>query len=557
MTYFIADAISLMSIAKPITFGVFVGLWAYVVGYIDKDAKFFYLKRQMWNAIHLGVGTFAWFLVLIIPMFWIGLPLALVLIIGALIGYHFYRNTEVKEKDRWRMSLDSFRARWNDAQAQRQQAKATVVIKGQDGAPVDIPLGDDPLVPVYEALSNLLDFALPRRADRIDMVADASQTTLSVHIDGVKYPQTKLDPRVGLALIDYLKKHAGMDVEDRRKKQTGKLELAISNLGKQKFELTSIGSTKDVNLAIEINPHQRTSMKFDKLGLLDVQKNQLVPALDENLRCVLVVCPPGHGMTSTLHSLVERHDPYTQNIMTLEHEITHEMEGVTHNPIKLGTDAPPIAQQLRTILLREPRVVLVGNLTDGDTAKLIPEHVMDMRFYVGIRQTDAFTALRAWIQAIGDKSKAAQSLNAIVAQRLVRKLCQTCREPYQPDANMLRKLNFSAENIQQFYKHSGQVIVKDEPQPCPHCMGLGYYGRVGVFEVMVFDDESRDMVAAGQLDKLRSHMRKNKMYYLQEAALTRVVEGVTSISEITRVLVSSTPTPAASAKKSASQGNGK
>jgi type II secretory ATPase GspE/PulE/Tfp pilus assembly ATPase PilB-like protein len=78
-----------------------------------------------------------------------------------------------------------------------------------------------------------------------------------------------------------------------------------------------------------------------------------------------------------------------------------------------------------------------------------------------------------------------------------------------------------------------------------------------VFEVMVFDDESRDMVAAGQLDKLRSHMRKNKMYYLQEAALPRVVEGVTSISEITRVLVSSTPTPAASAKKSASQGNGK
>ncbi|MFG0250452.1 MAG: hypothetical protein ACF8OB_16320, partial [Phycisphaeraceae bacterium JB051] len=206
--------------------------------------------------------------------------------------------------------------------------------------------------------------------------------------------------------------------------------------------------------------------------------------------------------------------------------------------------------------LREPRVVMIGNLTDGDTAKLIPDHVMDMRFYVGIRQTDAFTALRAWIQAIGDKTKAANSLNAIVSQRLVRKLCQTCREPYQPDANMLRKLNFSAENIQQFYKHSGQVIVKEEPQPCPHCMGLGYFGRVGVFEVMVFDDESREMVAAGQLDKLRSHMRKNKMYYLQEAALTRVVEGVTSISEITRVLVSSNPSTTKKSQ-SRSKSNGK
>jgi len=552
MTYFIADAISLLSIHKPILFGVFVGLWAYVVGYLDKDAQFFFLKRQMWNAIHLSVGTLAWFLVLIIPLFWVGVPLALVMIIGTLIGYHFYRNTEVKPKDRWRLSLDSFRARWDDAQAQRQQAIATVIIKDQDGQPVEIPTGEDPLVPVYEALSNLLDFALPRRADRIDMVADANHTTLSVYIDGVKYPQTKLDPRVGLGLIDFLKKHAGMDVENRRKKQTGQLNLIIAELGKQKLELTSIGSTKDMNLNIVINPKNRTSIKFEKLGFLDVQKTPLIPSLDDNFRSVLVVCPPGHGMTSTLHSIVERHDPYTQNIMTLEHEVTHEMEGVTHNKVQLGTDAPPVSQQLRTILLREPRVVLIGNLTDGDTAKLIPEHVLDMRFYVGIRQTDAFTALRAWIQAIGDKGKAAQSLNCIIAQRLVRKLCLTCREPYQPDANMLKKLNFSTDNVQEFYKHSGQVLVKDEPQPCPHCMGLGYFGRVGIFEVMVFDDESRDMVAAGQLDKLRSHMRKNKMYYLQEAALTRVVEGVTSISEITRVLVSNNP-----AKKTASKGNGK
>ena len=91
MTYFIADAVTLMSIAKPITFGVFVGLWAYAVGYIDKDAKFFYLKRQMWNAIHLGVGVLAWFLVITIPIFWVGLPLALVMIIGILLDWFVTR----------------------------------------------------------------------------------------------------------------------------------------------------------------------------------------------------------------------------------------------------------------------------------------------------------------------------------------------------------------------------------------------------------------------------------------------------------------------------------
>ncbi len=536
MTLILADAILLLSVYKPILFGVVVGCWAYVVGYIDKDAEHFYLKRQMWNAIHVGVGVLAFFLWLTIPFFWLGLPLTLLLTLSGFVGYHFYRSKEVPPDARWRMSLDSFRQRWDTAQAQRVQEKATVVVIGADGQPLVVPGGEDPLVPVHEAFANLIDFALPRRAQRIDVAASATETAISVHIDGVKYPQTNLEANIGIGMIDYLKEHAGIDVSDRRRKLTGMLQIIVAGMGKQKFELTTFGSTKGLNLVIEINPHLRSLLKYEELGLLDIQNEQLMPVLDENLRSILVVCPADQGMTSTLYGLVGRHDPYTQNILTLEHEINHELEGVTHNKIELGTDAKPIDQQLRALLLREPRVILLGNLTDQDTAKQIPPHCEDMRFYVGMRQTDAFTALRAWMQAVGNKPDAAKSLGAIVAQRLVRKLCTTCRIAYQPDPAILRKLNLSADNVQQLYKHSGQIMVKEEPQTCPDCKGLGYRGRMGIFEVMVFDDDARTMLADGQLDQLRSYFRKNKMYYLQETALTRVVEGMTSISEITRVL---------------------
>ncbi|MCC6580417.1 MAG: Flp pilus assembly complex ATPase component TadA [Phycisphaeraceae bacterium] len=529
-------AVVMLSIYKPILLGIVVGLWAYAVGYLDKDRKYFYLPQQMWNGIFIGAGALAVLFWLLIPWFWLGFVLAVLMMAGSFAGYHFYRNKHVPPSAQWRMSLDSFRARWDEAQKKRLASKATVAVIGPDGKPANVPMGEDPLVPVHEALENLIDFALPRRAERIEMLADASQTVINVQIDGVKYPQTTLEPKIGMGLIDYLKQHAGMDVQDRRKKVSGKLAMLVSDMGKQKFELSTSGTTQGVALNLVVNPDLRRSIKFDDLGLLESQKQQLMPALEDNLRTVLVVCPPHQGMTTTLNSLTERHDPYTQNIMTLEQEIGLELEGVTHTVIKTGADTPSVSQQFKSLLLREPRVVLLSLLSDPDTAKLIPAYAEEMRFYVGLRQTDAFTALRAWIGAIGDTEQAVKGLGVIIAQRLLRKLCTTCRVPYQPDPEILRKLNLSADKVQQLYKHSGQVLVKEQLEPCPDCLGLGYRGRTGVFEVMVLDDEARNLIKAKQLEQARSYLRKQRMLYLQETALTKVVEGVTSISEITRVL---------------------
>lgn len=537
----LAETAVLFSIYKPILFGAIIGLWAYAVSYIDKDLDYFYMPRHMWNGINMAVGVLALFLWLVVPWFWLGLPLMVLMTVGGFVGYHFFRNKHVPPKARWRMSLDSFRQKWDEAQRARMQQRSSVAMVMPGGQPSVMPTGEDPRVPIHEALENLVEFALPRRAERIDMLADANETAISVTIDGVQYPQAKLEARLGLGLIDYLKEHAGLDVQDRRRKQVGKLDMVVADMGKQKIEITTSGTTKGLVLSAFINPHLRSYLKFNELGLLESQMQQITPSLEENCRGVLVVCPPRHGLTTTLLALVERHDPYTQNIMTLEPEIAHELEGVAHTAIKIGADAPTTGQQLKTLLLREPKIVMISQVTDAESAKQVTLHTDEVRFYMGLRQADAFTALRAWVSAVGDPETAAKSLNIIIAQRLIRKLCVTCRMPYKPDPNILRKLNLPIDKVQQLYKHSGKVMVKEEEETCPDCLGLGYRGRTGVFEVMVLDDQARQFIASGQVDHARSHLRKNRMLYLQESALTKVVEGVTSISEITRVLAADKP----------------
>ena len=141
-----------------------------------------------------------------------------------------------------------------------------------------------------------------------------------------------------------------------------------------------------------------------------------------------------------------------------------------------------------------------------------------------------------WADKIIGQQKAAAAIGAVMTQRLVRRLCVTCRVPFKPDPAVLRKLNLPPEKVSTLYKNSGQVLVKDKPAVCPDCLGLGFKGRVGVFEMMAFDEQARTFMAAGQYDQLRAHLRKQKVLWLQEAALAKAVEGVTSIGEITRVM---------------------
>ena len=527
----------LMSWFKPLFFAIVVSIWAWAVGSLDKDLDRFSLPRRTWNVAQMGAGALAVLVWLLVPIYWVGFLIAVMLMCGPLLGYVFYRNPRVPAGQQWELSLQFIQDSIDRQQHKQITKRASIKLFDGKGHPLEIPSPGDPALQAHAALEAVLDAALPRSADRIDVTVGGEGLEVVVYIDGVAFPQENLvDPRAGAALIDYLKASANLDLAERRRKQTGKILVESESDGRHALDLAFAGSTRGIMVRIQIDVASRNLIKFDQLGFLDSQKQVIRPLLKGSSGTVLVACPPHMGLTTTIYSMVDAHDPYTQSIVTLEEEVAFELEGVNHETVPAQSDTSAIRDRLAALLRADPQVVMLSRVADSKTAQMIAEASRDVRFYIGSRQADTFAALRAWLKAVGNLGKGGDALHAIISQRLVRTLCPTCRVAYKPDPEALRKMNLPSDKVSQLYKQTGQVIVRDKPQTCTDCHGIGYRGRVGVFEVMMMDDMARGLIRAGKLDQLRAHLRKNKMLWLQEAALHRAVEGITSISEITRAL---------------------
>ena len=539
MTYAIATAepVFLMSLFKPLVFLALATGWGWVVTNLDSDAGRFYLKRRLWNLGHLISAVLAFGLLLLIPYFFIGLLLALLILVGVSGGYVYYRNNEVPPAAKWELSLQFIRDHMASRGEKSANKKATVILMKKDETRLPVPSRDDPNSEAHTLFENILDFALPRHSDRIDILVEPSKSAIVVRIDGVTYPQPDVEPALAMRLVEYLKLTGGLDLAERRKKQNALIKVDAGELGRHTLDLVTSGSTRGLSMSINIDPDLRTQMPLEQLGLLEPQQKQVRELLESLGGVTLVSAPPGQGTTTTLYSILSEHDPYTSSVVTLEEKIAWELEGVHHTLMPASTPPEKFNEKLLAVFRADPQVLYLTRFADSKTPAHIAQGVEECRVYMPLEGEDTFATLRTWVKAVGDRKLASKSIRALIAQRLVRRLCHTCRTPFVPDPAALKKFNLPGK-VDQLYHASGQVMVKDKAQPCPDCMGLGYRGRTAVFEVMILDDKARHYVATGEDDKLRAHLRRQKMIWLQEAALKKVVDGVTDIKEITRAMSS-------------------
>ena len=531
-----ADTAFLLSLVKPPIFAAALGGWAWVVSHLDKDADFFYLKRGLFSFAHLVAGVVGFGLMLTVPIFWVGLPLGLLVMLASIGGYVFYRNTQVPPGKEWTLDIDSFKRGLEERQQKSAQKNASLRLRNSKGTELEVPAGNDPRSMAHGAIEGLLSYALDRKADQLDVSVDPEKTQVSVRIDGVKYMQDPLDPKLALQVIDYLKEAAGQDVEDRRRKQAGRI-VAIGEEGvPTELEIITAGSTRGIKLQAMIDPDRVTEMPLETLGFLPPQLAYLQTLLGENKGVMVVATDRHHGGPTTMYALIHNIDPYINSVVSVEENSAVELEGVDRHIIEASTPAGEFNQKLGVIIRSDPNVVMLDRIADADTIRAVGDVGAEMRFLMPLPASDATKAMKMYVKAVGDPKKAAKSLATVIAQRLVRTLCPTCRVPYKPNAAAVKKLNIPPDKVGTLYKSSGKVLVKDREQECPDCYGIGYRGRTGVFEVMPLDDQARAYIADGDSDKLRSHLRKQGMVYLQEAALAKVVEGLTDIKEVQRVL---------------------
>ncbi|MEM1213564.1 MAG: ATPase, T2SS/T4P/T4SS family [Planctomycetota bacterium] len=526
----------LVSVFKPLVFlGLLLG-WAWIVSKLDKDAAYYYVGRNLWGTAHLVGGALALGLLLLIPIFWLGLPVALLIMAGSIVGYGMARNKEVPPEARWTLDVAS----WKQGLADRKEAKAIrqspVVLRDSNGQPIVPPEGDDPHAEPYQIVTQILEFAIPRDAERIDFTIDAEKASIYVRIDGVRYAQDAPGPRDALKAVDYLKTLADLDPEERRKQQKGRMEASLEGYGDQRLALTTAGSSRGLSLGIDLNPPTEFPHELDGLGLSSAQL-QLIHALrDEPGRVVLVTGPARSGVTSMLLSLLASHDAYTSSVVTFEQSSPFSLEGVGHNTYDPTLGKDQLYQELASLLRSDPNSVYIDSLPGSDAVEMVAKSAEDIRFYIPVNAPDAAAALRMWVKMVGDRKLAAESLGGIIACRLLRTLCPTCRAAYTPAPDALKKLGLPPKKDLTLYRASGKVMVKDKEQVCPACHGLGYRGRLGVYEIMPIDPTARSYIASGEGDHLKAHLRKQGMVWLQDAALAKAVDGLTDIKEVRRVM---------------------
>ncbi len=535
--------------ADPIKIGVIVVLflgWAAAAQWVDRDTTVVKTKREQWNGIILSGGGVAAF-VLFIPPIWhgqlfiAGVAIWLLLSGGPLVAYVMHRNGRVLPGARILTVGHAKRLVGGGEKRKKVKDKGqSVRIEDHKGAFVELP--DDPEeAEAFQAVQDFLFDMLWRRASDIDLVAGKEKYRFVYRIDGVATENPDgLSPEKGERIFRFLKKIAGLNTEEIRRPQTGSITAALlSQEGSAgKTEVFTSGTTAGERMRLRIGSGP-TLMRLHELGMASARLEVMKKCLAKHHGLVLITGPAKNGMTTTQYAILKGHDAYMNNIHALERRPLTELDNITQRKYEGGNTDVNYARMLQTVLRKEPDIIMVGECEDRETALIATRAGAEKKkIYLGFKASDTFDALAQYIKFVNDTKLVAKILVAVLNQRLVRILCTECKEAFEPDPATLKKLNLPADKIEHFYRPPTiEEGAKRKPKTCPHCQGSGYFGRTGIFELLVVDAAVAKLIAEGApISRIKSQCRKNKMYYLQEEGLLKVIDGTTSMNEILRSL---------------------
>ena len=546
----LAQAVSNTFLLDPVKPVLLVGTalaGAALTSRLVKDIRFCGLPPTYWHSLMmggLGAGLLAG---LLVPIFWIGWPLQVAFTAGPMLLYWPKRNDAVPDKLRFVIGGDKVKAFFAGRRKTKAFAGSRLSFKDSSKKERPVPGKKDPALAQHQATENLLLQGIDRRASRLDMVVKPDGVTAMITVDGVRSKIEAPAAEAAMLAIDHLKDLCGLDVKDRRKRQSGSC-WGITSDATTVLTVMTAGSSTAQQLRVDFDLAQRMGRKAEDLGFLPNQMKLIETACapEERGGVVLVSAPAGQGLTTTSLALLARHDAFTNAVKALEKNQVARVEGVDQqvwNPAG-GVD---YRTQLQSMVRRNPDVVFVDDLTEPGVGKVVSAPtVSDIRFYVAVPVDGVGPAITEWFRAVGDVAAAAAPLRAVVAGKTVRKLCLACRVPFQPSAEQAKRLGIPAGKQVELFRAGGKVQIKSKVEDCPMCRGTGFSGQIGVFEVVMLDDEARGHLAKGDLKSAYNAARmKHRSPGMQECALFRVREGVTSLEEVVRVFAPPAAKPAA------------
>jgi type II secretory ATPase GspE/PulE/Tfp pilus assembly ATPase PilB-like protein len=538
----------LVDLIKPLLLlPAFVAYFRITSSHIENDARYHNFGVNKVNSVMMIGAVLAIIAVLLIPIFWIGWPVSILVMGGWLLGYMKWRNGKVAADQKFELVGDKLEQRRDAKLARRAQNAVEMKFIDPKGAEKSVPLVEDPLHLVHKELETILGPAIEANAAELNFVPSKQGTAIIRILDTVPDRQEVIAPETSNALIDYLKMIASMDTEEHRRIQEASLRM-VTPSGSILVDLTVSGSSNGQRARICFDRAKRLGVKFEDLGLMTKQAELLkaLKAEEERHGVVLIASPAGQGLSTMSYAMLGQHDAFTSVVKSCEKRIDLEVMGVDQKRWHPTTDEADYPTTIRTILRRDPDVVLVDSIEDQGTAELIAKSGLDgPLIFTAVRARSVIESIQQWSRAVGDLEKSCTSLRMIVVSRVLRRLCPVCRQAYQPTPEQLKQMGLPADSDTQLNRPTGKVNVKNKIETCDTCNGVGYTGTIAAYELFPVDDITRKLLAANDMKGASNHVRREyRLPTMQEVALSKVKNGETSIDEVLRVLVAKKPAPA-------------
>lgn len=530
-------------------------LWVRTSDWVNRDVHERRLSYALWNALVVLPFLVAMVLLWVLPSFWIGFPVLLVAYAGPLLAYVAKRNPMVMDDDKvltGRHIKSLFAGALSPVGVKIQVEKTDPrdagpkieIIPGGVGSERDERAN---LLRARQAIGfapvrRLLGEALAHRADTVAVDLLPAKTEIRFQVDGVWHPFEPEDVATGASMADVLKLISGLDCDEHVARQVGRCAVEFRHRRHDCEVVADMAKTGE-RAIVRFDPDVVPFETLADLGMRDKTQAALKEALAAKQGVVLFSSLPKHGLTTTLNVALMSTDRLMREVYAIEPAERPEkhLENVTVVSYEESKQQTP-AHVLPGLLRKYPDAIVHRDWSDAESVTQLCQLGADGKLIVGsIGAKDGIESLLRVLMLRVPPKVFAAGITAVVGQRLVRKLCDGCKQAYQPTAAELRAFGIPEGRVQQLFRVPvpDPTKKKSELPFCEKCEGIGYFGRTAVFEFAAVTDEMRRvLVEQPKMDALRAAARAAKVRSLLEEAVLLAVAGVTSLEEINRVFKS-------------------
>lgn len=386
---------------------------------------------------------------------------------------------------------------------------------------------------VVRLVTNMLAQAIANGASDIHLEPFEDEFKMRYRIDGVLYEMKTQPKEIAMSIVSRVKILSKLDIAERRLPQDGRISYQLS-ADKEPIDLrvAVLPTMYGESVVLRVLDRSAVKLELDRIGLREDELSKMRLIINKPNGIVLVTGPTGSGKTTTLYAALRELNQVDTKILTAEDPVEYDIEGMIQCQINLDQELT-FARLLRSFLRQDPDIILVGEIRDLETAQISIQASLTGHLVLATLHTnDAPSSILRLLDLGVESFLLTATIEAIVAQRLVRRICTKCKQEFVPTEEHLMELSLRMSDVQgrTLYRGSG----------CDNCTKSGYKGRMAIFEIMLMDDELRELVMQqASTAVLQQESRKRGMRTLRESGLLALYEGQTTIDEVVRETISS------------------